>query len=208
MKEEEDHSEHWTQQEDRVVLSVDVKGLVGLWDHGDYCSSWQVRGLRSPSAVWCCFNRANPWANLHSVAYSLTRLGVNQLQTAFHHFSRALRAWSDILPKCLNLFVVMWWLKCRHRWWEMSCRLVLKGKLPMRTRENRKSLDWNILRLHPSLHKPAFVLWFVVFTSQTKSNMGHRWFVGRALWTEACPSISPPSDGRVMIPEGFGVAPF
>ena len=33
-KEEEDHREHGTQQEDRVVLSVDVKGLVGLWDHG------------------------------------------------------------------------------------------------------------------------------------------------------------------------------
>ena len=33
-KEEEDHREHGTQQEDRVILSVDVKGLVGLWDHG------------------------------------------------------------------------------------------------------------------------------------------------------------------------------
>ena len=33
-QEEEDDSEHGTQQEDRVLLAVDVKGLVGLWDHG------------------------------------------------------------------------------------------------------------------------------------------------------------------------------
>ena len=36
-KQEEDHNEHGTQQEDRVVLSVDVKRLVGLWDHGKDC---------------------------------------------------------------------------------------------------------------------------------------------------------------------------
>ena len=36
-QEEEDHREHGTQQEDRVVLSVDVKRLVGLWDHGKGC---------------------------------------------------------------------------------------------------------------------------------------------------------------------------
>ena len=36
-KEEEDRSEHGTQQEDRVVLAVDVKGLVGLWNHGKSC---------------------------------------------------------------------------------------------------------------------------------------------------------------------------
>ena len=36
-KEEEDHREHGNQQKDRVVLSVDVKGLVGLWDHGKGC---------------------------------------------------------------------------------------------------------------------------------------------------------------------------
>ena len=36
-KEEEDYREHGTQQEDRVVLAVDVKGLVGLWDHGEVC---------------------------------------------------------------------------------------------------------------------------------------------------------------------------
>ena len=36
-QEEEDHSEHGTQQEDRVILAVDVKGLVGLWDHGKGC---------------------------------------------------------------------------------------------------------------------------------------------------------------------------
>ena len=32
-QEEEDYREHGTQQEDRVVLAVDVKGLVGLWNH-------------------------------------------------------------------------------------------------------------------------------------------------------------------------------
>ena len=36
-QEEEDHREHGTQQEDRVLLAVDVKGLVGLWDHGEVC---------------------------------------------------------------------------------------------------------------------------------------------------------------------------
>jgi hypothetical protein len=36
-KEEEDHSENGTQQEDRILLSVDVKGLMGLWDHGKGC---------------------------------------------------------------------------------------------------------------------------------------------------------------------------
>ena len=33
-QEEEDHRKHGTQQEDRVLLAVDVKGLVGLWDLG------------------------------------------------------------------------------------------------------------------------------------------------------------------------------
>ena len=33
-QEEENHRKHGTQQEDRVLLAVDVKGLVGLWDHG------------------------------------------------------------------------------------------------------------------------------------------------------------------------------
>ena len=32
-KEEENYKEHGTQQEDRVVLSIDIKGLVGLWNH-------------------------------------------------------------------------------------------------------------------------------------------------------------------------------
>ena len=36
-QEEEDHRKHGTQQEDRVLLSVDVKGFVGLWDHGEVC---------------------------------------------------------------------------------------------------------------------------------------------------------------------------
>ena len=36
-KEEEDHNEHGAQQEDRIVLSVDIKGLVGLWSHGNGC---------------------------------------------------------------------------------------------------------------------------------------------------------------------------
>ena len=36
-KEEEDYREHGTQQEDRVLLSVDVKGLVGLWNHWKSC---------------------------------------------------------------------------------------------------------------------------------------------------------------------------
>ena len=36
-KEEENHNEHGTQQEDRIVLSVDIKGLVGFWNHGDDC---------------------------------------------------------------------------------------------------------------------------------------------------------------------------
>ena len=36
-QEEEDHRKHGTQQKDRVVLAVDVKGLVGLWDHGEVC---------------------------------------------------------------------------------------------------------------------------------------------------------------------------
>ena len=50
-QEEEDHRKHRTQQEDRVLLSVDVKGLVGLWNHGDDVSSGQTKGLGSPSAV-------------------------------------------------------------------------------------------------------------------------------------------------------------
>ena len=33
-QEEEDHRKHGTQQEDRILLAVDVKWLVGLWDHG------------------------------------------------------------------------------------------------------------------------------------------------------------------------------
>ena len=36
-QEEEDHRKHGTQQEDRVLLAVDVKGLVGLWNHGKSC---------------------------------------------------------------------------------------------------------------------------------------------------------------------------
>ena len=36
-KEEEDYREHGTQQEDRVLLAVDVKGLVGLWNHWTGC---------------------------------------------------------------------------------------------------------------------------------------------------------------------------
>ena len=43
-QEEEDHSEHGTQQEDRVFLLVDVKGLMGLWNHGDDVLSRQARG--------------------------------------------------------------------------------------------------------------------------------------------------------------------
>ena len=59
-KEEENHNEHGTQQEDRIVLSVDIKGLVGFWNHGDDCRSGQAKGLSLPLAVRCCFNRANP----------------------------------------------------------------------------------------------------------------------------------------------------
>ena len=59
-QEEEDHSEHGTQQEDRVLLAVDVKGLVGLWDNEKGCWGRQAKGLGCPSAVRCCFNRANP----------------------------------------------------------------------------------------------------------------------------------------------------
>ena len=36
-QEEEDHSEHGNKQEDRVFLAVDVKGLVGLGNHGEVC---------------------------------------------------------------------------------------------------------------------------------------------------------------------------
>ena len=50
-KEEENHNEHGTQQEDRVVLPVDIKGLMGFWDHGDGCCSRQARGLGCPLAV-------------------------------------------------------------------------------------------------------------------------------------------------------------
>ena len=50
-KEEEDHNEHGAQQEDRIVLAVDVKGLVGLWDHGNDWCSLQARGLGCPWAV-------------------------------------------------------------------------------------------------------------------------------------------------------------
>ena len=42
-QEEEDHSEHGTQQEDRVFLLVDVKGLMGLWNHGDDVSGSQTK---------------------------------------------------------------------------------------------------------------------------------------------------------------------
>ena len=50
-QEEEDYREHGTQQEDRVVLAVDVKGLVGLWNHAKGCRNRQAKGLGSPSAV-------------------------------------------------------------------------------------------------------------------------------------------------------------
>ena len=50
-KEEENHNEHGTQQEDRVVLPVDIKGHVGLWNHGGDCCSGQAKGLACPSAV-------------------------------------------------------------------------------------------------------------------------------------------------------------
>ena len=59
-KEEENHKEHGTQQEDRVPLAVDVKGLVGLWDHGKGCWSRQAKGISCPVAARCCFNCANP----------------------------------------------------------------------------------------------------------------------------------------------------
>ena len=36
-QEEEDHRKLGTQQEDRVLLAVDVKGLVGLWNHWTDC---------------------------------------------------------------------------------------------------------------------------------------------------------------------------
>ena len=36
-KEEEDYREHGTQQEDRVLLAVDIEGLVGLWNHLTGC---------------------------------------------------------------------------------------------------------------------------------------------------------------------------
>ena len=49
-KEEEDHSEHGTQQEDRILLSIDVKGLVGLWDHGKGCCSLQAKALSLQAA--------------------------------------------------------------------------------------------------------------------------------------------------------------
>ena len=50
-QEEENHRKHGTQQEDRVLLAVDVKGLVGLWNHGDDVSSSQTKGLGSPTVV-------------------------------------------------------------------------------------------------------------------------------------------------------------
>ena len=48
---EEDHRKHGNKQEDRVLLAVDLKGLVGLWDHWDDFYSQQARGLGCPSAV-------------------------------------------------------------------------------------------------------------------------------------------------------------
>ena len=50
-KEEENHNEHGTQQEDRVVLPVDIKGLVGFWNHGNDCCSLQARRLGCSLAV-------------------------------------------------------------------------------------------------------------------------------------------------------------
>ena len=47
-QEEEDHSEHGTQQEDRVLLAVDVKGLVGLWDHGEVCYAGRLKDSAHP----------------------------------------------------------------------------------------------------------------------------------------------------------------
>ena len=50
-QEEENHRKHGTQQEDRVLLAVDVKGLVGLWYHGKFFRSRQAKALGCPSAV-------------------------------------------------------------------------------------------------------------------------------------------------------------
>ena len=36
-QEEEDHRKHGNQQEDRVLLAVDIEGLVGLWNHLTGC---------------------------------------------------------------------------------------------------------------------------------------------------------------------------
>ena len=49
-KEEENYNEHGTQQEDRIVLSVDIKGLVGFWNHGDDCdvAAGKLKDLASP----------------------------------------------------------------------------------------------------------------------------------------------------------------
>jgi hypothetical protein len=49
--EEKNHRKHGTQHEDRVLLAVDVKGLVGLWNHWTGCLSRQAKGLGCPLAV-------------------------------------------------------------------------------------------------------------------------------------------------------------
>ena len=63
--EEENRNEHGTQQEDRIVLSVDIKGLVGFWNHGmtvagcklkDLAYSWRfdavsIARIRKPSPI-------------------------------------------------------------------------------------------------------------------------------------------------------------
>ena len=77
-QEEKNHRKHGTQQEDRVLLAVDVKGLVRLWDHGKAVKDGKSKGLGCPLAIWSCFNRTNLSAELHSIAHLLTRLGVDQ----------------------------------------------------------------------------------------------------------------------------------
>ena len=47
-QEEEDHREHGTKQEDRVLLAVDVKGLVGLWDHGRVVEAGKLKDSALP----------------------------------------------------------------------------------------------------------------------------------------------------------------
>ena len=47
-QEEENHRKHGPQQEDRVLLAVDVKGLVGLWNHWTGCEAGKLKDSAVP----------------------------------------------------------------------------------------------------------------------------------------------------------------